>query len=180
MPAYHKLADLDTPIAEQALDLSRNCIFLKEVLLGLLLFKDDQGHLCDIFGELQLFFLEVLILVIFDGLSEALFLLLLLLVIFVHFLRDQDVLYLKVPREFLVLLFQLSVSRCHHVYHVFFGSLRGQFIDENRVIRGSLDVEICLKLGLPESINDVLIDDDPNSSHKEDEIDLNRNAFGVQ
>lgn len=110
LPAYSKLADLCPPIAKQALDLSRHCIFLEEVLFGLLLLENNQSHLRDILGELQVFFFEVLVFIIFDGLPESLLLLLLILVIFVHFLRDEDVLDLEAVCELLVLLFQLSVS----------------------------------------------------------------------
>lgn len=43
-----------------------------------------------------------------------------------------------------------------------------------------MDIVIRLKLGLSKSIYDVLVDDDPQSSHQKGEIDLHGNTVGVE
>lgn len=43
-----------------------------------------------------------------------------------------------------------------------------------------MDVVIRLELCLSQAIYDVLVDDDPQSSHQKGEIDLHRNTVGVK
>jgi hypothetical protein len=43
-----------------------------------------------------------------------------------------------------------------------------------------LDIVISLELCLPKAIYDVLIDDDPQSSHQKGEINLHGNTVGVK
>lgn len=80
----------------------------------------------------------------------------------------------------MIFLSELQVSLFDQSFHIKFIGLLGKRADQNSIVRWTLDIEIGLKLGLSEAIYDVLVDDDPQSSHQKGEIDLHGNTVSVE